>query len=115
MVFVLHVPIVIPCLLEGMVTYFNKVYSLKEHKEQNLIFSIVSGIYQQGIISNFDVWYKKLNFLTEFSSSIFIKFYKVLALNLLSKKIRLQGFFYFMLFICPPNVKRSNFIRDSAP
>ena len=30
--FVLHVPIVITCLLECMVTYFIEVYSLKEHE-----------------------------------------------------------------------------------
>ena len=46
--FVLYVPIVIPCLLEYVFTYFNRVYSLKEHeavffKRQNLIFYIVAG------------------------------------------------------------------------
>ena len=51
MAFVLHVPIVIPCLVECVVSYFNEVFSLKEHeavffgflKRQNLIFSIVAG------------------------------------------------------------------------
>ena len=43
MTFALHDPIVIPCLLEWVVTYFNEAYSLKEHnavfvKRQNLIF-----------------------------------------------------------------------------
>ena len=43
MAFVLHVTNVTPCLLERVITYFNKVYSLKEHvaifvKGQNLIF-----------------------------------------------------------------------------
>ena len=47
MAFALHVPIVIPCLLESAVTYF-KVYCLKEHeavflKKQNLILSRVAG------------------------------------------------------------------------
>ena len=47
MAFALHVPIVIPCLLESVVTYF-KVYCLKEHeavflKKQNLILSRVAG------------------------------------------------------------------------
>ena len=45
--FVWHVPIVSPWLLECVVTYFNKVFSLKEHDavfmKQNLIFSIVAG------------------------------------------------------------------------
>ena len=48
MALALHVPIVISCLLECVVTYFNEVYSLKEHevvflKQHNLIFSIVAG------------------------------------------------------------------------
>ena len=48
MAFVLHVPIVIPCLAECVVTYLNEVHSLKENeavflKRQNLIFSIVAG------------------------------------------------------------------------
>ena len=48
MAFVLHVPIVYPCLPECVVTYLNEVYSLKEHdavflKRENLIFSIVAG------------------------------------------------------------------------
>ena len=38
--FVLHVPIVIPCLLECVVTYFNEVHSLKEHEAD---FSVVAG------------------------------------------------------------------------
>ena len=46
MAFVLHVPIVIHCLLECLVTYFNEVYSLKKQafflKRQNLIFSIIA-------------------------------------------------------------------------
>ena len=47
--FALYVPIVIMCLLEWMVTYFSKVYSLKEHeafffnKRQNWIFSRVAA------------------------------------------------------------------------
>ena len=46
MAFVLHVPIVTPCLVECVVTYFNEVYNLKEHeavflKRQNLI--LVAG------------------------------------------------------------------------
>ena len=46
--FLLHNFIVILCLLELVVTYFNKIYSLKEHKaiflkKQNLIFSLVAG------------------------------------------------------------------------
>ena len=32
MAFVLNVPIVIPCLLEHVLTYYNEVYSLKEHE-----------------------------------------------------------------------------------
>ena len=41
-------PIVIPCLVEYVETYFNKVYSLKEHeavflKKQNVTFSAVAG------------------------------------------------------------------------
>ena len=48
MAFALHVPIVIPCLRERVVTFFNKVYTLKEYevvflKRQNLIFSTVAG------------------------------------------------------------------------
>ena len=48
MAFVFYVPNVIPCLLEYVDTYFNKVYSLKEHeaiflKRQNLVYSIVAG------------------------------------------------------------------------
>ena len=48
MAFVLHVPIVIPCLLELVFTYFNEVYNLKEYeavflRRQNLIFSIAAG------------------------------------------------------------------------
>ena len=40
--------LLISCLLERVVTYFNKVYSLKEHKDdflnrQNFIFSMVAG------------------------------------------------------------------------
>ena len=46
--FLLHNFIVILCLLELVVTYFNKIYSLKEHKaiflkKQNLIFYLVAG------------------------------------------------------------------------
>ena len=46
---VLYAPIVKPCLFECVVTYFSKIYSLKEHgavlfnKGQNLIFSGVAG------------------------------------------------------------------------
>ena len=51
MAFVLHFPIVIPCLIERVVTYFNVYnlsYSLKEHKavfwkRKHFIFSIVAG------------------------------------------------------------------------
>ena len=32
MAFVLHIPIVISCLLEQVVTYFNKAYSLRKHE-----------------------------------------------------------------------------------
>ena len=32
MAFFLHVPILIPCLVECVVTYFNEVYNLKEHR-----------------------------------------------------------------------------------
>ena len=48
MAFILHILIVISCELEYLFTYFNEVYSLKEHgavflKRQNLIFfSIVA-------------------------------------------------------------------------
>ena len=47
MAFVLHVPIVIVCLVECVVTFFSEVYSLKEHeavflKKQHLIFPIVA-------------------------------------------------------------------------
>ena len=46
--FVFHVPVVITCLLECIVIYLNKVYSLKEHeavflRRQNLIYSVVAG------------------------------------------------------------------------
>ena len=57
MAFVLHVPIVRPCLVECVVTYFNEVYILKEHeavflKKQDLIFCIVAkGIW-------FVFWFK---------------------------------------------------------
>ena len=40
------VSIVVPWLLECVVDFFNKVYSLNEHEiliRQNLIFSIVAG------------------------------------------------------------------------
>ena len=48
MAFVLHAAIVIPYLLEWVVTDFNEAYSLKEHKavflkKQNLFFSLVAG------------------------------------------------------------------------
>ena len=33
MAYVLHVPIVTPCLCERVVTYFNEVYGLKKHEE----------------------------------------------------------------------------------
>ena len=39
MAFVLHFPIVIPCLIERVVTYFNVCslsYSLKEHEAVNI-------------------------------------------------------------------------------
>ena len=47
-VFVLHVPIVIPYLLECMITYLSEVYSLKEHeavllKRQNFNYPLVAG------------------------------------------------------------------------
>ena len=46
--FVIHVPILIPCLLERVVTYFNEIYSLKENEvvflnRQYFIFSVVAG------------------------------------------------------------------------
>ena len=46
--FVLHTPIVILCLLERVITYFNEYFSLKGDeavflKRQKLIFSIVAG------------------------------------------------------------------------
>ena len=48
MAFVLHAPIVIACLLERAVTYFNEYFSLKGHeavflKRRNLSLSIVAG------------------------------------------------------------------------
>ena len=33
MAFVLHVPIVTPCLRERVVSYFNEVYGLQKHEE----------------------------------------------------------------------------------
>ena len=36
MAFLLHVPIVIPCLLEYAFTYFREVYSLNEHETVKL-------------------------------------------------------------------------------
>ena len=47
MAFVLHVPIVIPCLLEYVFTYLKKVYGLKERgtvflKWQNFNYSILA-------------------------------------------------------------------------
>ena len=47
-VFVFHALVVVTCLLEQVITYFSKTYSLKEDeasslKRQNLIFSIVAG------------------------------------------------------------------------
>ena len=46
MAFLLHVSIVMPCLPEGVVTYFSKVYSMKEHEAVFLkrqIFPVVAG------------------------------------------------------------------------
>lgn len=48
MAFVLHVTNVTPCLLERVITYFNKVYSLKEQetvflKRQDVIYYVVAG------------------------------------------------------------------------
>ena len=36
-----HAPIVKPCLLECVITYFNKIYSLKEH-EVTIYFGVIS-------------------------------------------------------------------------
>ena len=36
----------------------------------------------------------------------------MLALNLHSRQIGLQGFFYFKLFICPVDIKRPKLLRD---
>ena len=47
MAFVLNVPIVIPFLLEHVVTYYNEVYSLKEHEdhEKNIFFIVTGSIW----------------------------------------------------------------------
>ena len=39
----------------------------------------------------------------------------MLALNLHSNKFNLQGFFYFKLFICPPDGKRPKCFGDFTP
>ena len=58
---------------------------------------------------------KKLNLLIAFSNLIStILFQSILALNLHSKQINL-GFFYFKLFICPPDVKRPKSFRYFTP
>ena len=59
--------------------------------------------------SNFDVgkYHKKLSVLTEFLNSIFIKFY----FKAYWCWTCILGFYYFKLFICPPNVRRSKFLR----
>ena len=55
---VLYAPIVKPCLFEWVITYFSKVYSLKEHeafffnKGQNLIFSRVAGVFDLFFVLN---------------------------------------------------------------
>ena len=58
---------------------------------------------------------KKLNLLLAFSNLIStILFQSIMALNLHSKQINL-GFFYFKLFICPPDVKRPKSFRYFTP
>ena len=67
--FVSHDLILIPCLLEHMVIYFSKIYSLKEHetvflKRQNLIFFfVVAGCIwyifclRLNIFTRFQIWF----------------------------------------------------------
>ena len=69
MSFVLHAPMVILCLLERVVTYFNEYFSLKGHetvflKRQNLISSIVVG----SIWFNF--WFRLNIFTSEILNSL---------------------------------------------
>ena len=51
--------------------------------------------------------HKRLYLLIEFSNSIFIKFYFKTYWCWLCIQDSLLGFFYFKLFICPPDVKRT--------
>ena len=44
-----------------------------------------------------------------------ILFQSILALNLHSKEINLESFFYFKLFICAPDVKRPTFSEILLP
>ena len=49
MSFALHVPIVMPCLVECVATYFNQAYSLKKHetvflKRPNLVSIVAQSI-----------------------------------------------------------------------
>ena len=57
-------------------------------------------------------WQKKLNLLIEFSDSIFIKFY-LKHIGIQNKSV--YSFFYFQLFVCPPDVKRPKFFRSFKP
>ena len=68
--FVFHVLVVITCLLECIVIYLNKVYSLKEHeavflRRQNLIYSVVAG----------STWFVFCFRLNNFTSNIQIPIY----------------------------------------
>ena len=50
------------------------------------------------------------------SNSIFINFIlKHVGIELAFKKINLQSFFYFKLFLCPTDVKRPKLFSDFTP
>ena len=64
----------------------------------------------------FHRWHKKLNLLRVFKVNLRkILFQSMLTLNLHLKWISLLGFFYFNLFICPPDVKRPKLFKGFYP
>ena len=59
---------------------------------------------------------QKLNLLIEFLNSVFIKFpFKVTGVELAFRIINLQIFFYFKLFMCSLDVKRSKYFKAFIP
>ena len=84
----------------------------KRFRQQNNLICVGQQGFIQGIFMS-RRRYRKLNLLIEFSNSIFIKFYfkAYWRWTFIQNKLA-YCFFYFELFVCPSDVKRSKFFTS---